>query len=68
MASENIGWDPLRVELLWDLRERPRRGPRPTLTVEQIARTGMAIADQEGMHVGLIVDEEPARFPVLAHQ
>jgi len=49
MASENIGWDPLRVELLWDLRERPRRGPRPTLTVEQIARTGMAIADQEGM-------------------
>lgn len=49
MTSESIGWDPLRVELLWDLKERPRRGPKPALTVAQIARCGMDIADNEGL-------------------
>lgn len=47
--SENIGWDPLRVELLWDLKQPPSRGPKPTLTVERIARTGIEIADEEGL-------------------
>jgi hypothetical protein len=33
MTTDNIGWDPLRVELLWGLKEPPRRGPKPSLTV-----------------------------------
>lgn len=44
-----IGWDPLRVDLLWGLREPARRGPKPALTVAQIARTGIQIADEEGL-------------------
>jgi AcrR family transcriptional regulator len=49
MTTDNIGWDPLRVELLWGLKEPPRRGPKPSLTVEQIAAAGIEIADQEGL-------------------
>jgi AcrR family transcriptional regulator len=49
MASENVGWDPLRVELLWDLKEPSGRGPKPTLTVEQIVRVGIDIADVDGL-------------------
>lgn len=49
MTSERIGWDPLRIELLWDLKDPPQRGPKPTLTVERIARTGVEMADEEGL-------------------
>lgn len=49
MTTDNIGWDPLRVELLWDLKEPSRKGPKPSLTVEQIAEAGIDIADQEGL-------------------
>ncbi|MQA76972.1 MAG: TetR family transcriptional regulator [Streptosporangiales bacterium] len=37
------------VELLWDERPPPRRGPRPTLTVEAIASAAIEIADAEGL-------------------
>jgi AcrR family transcriptional regulator len=44
------GGDPKRsMELLWGLREPPRRGPRQRLTVPQIARAGIEIADAEGL-------------------
>ncbi len=49
MTTDNIGWDPLRVELLWGLKEPPRRGPKPSLSVEQIAAAGIEIADREGL-------------------
>lgn len=49
MAAENIGWDPLRIELLWDLKEPARRGPKPTLTVGRIVQTAIEIADEEGL-------------------
>ena len=45
MAVEKIGWDPLRIEILWDRKEASRRGPKPALTVHQIARTAIQIAD-----------------------
>ncbi|GLZ05084.1 TetR family transcriptional regulator [Actinomadura sp. NBRC 104412] len=42
--------DPKRsLELLWDVRERPRRGPRPRLTVDRIVRAATEIADGEGL-------------------
>jgi AcrR family transcriptional regulator len=42
--------DPGRsLELLWGVQPRPRRGPRPRLTVEEIVRTAVAIADAEGL-------------------
>lgn len=37
------------VELLWGTQPGPRRGPRPALTLERIARAGIAIADAEGL-------------------
>ncbi|MCE7009573.1 TetR/AcrR family transcriptional regulator [Kibdelosporangium philippinense] len=37
------------VELLWGLKEPPSRGPKPTLSVERIARVAMGIADSEGL-------------------
>lgn len=42
--------DPQRsMELLWGAAERPRRGPKPRLTVEQIVRAAIGIADTEGL-------------------
>ena len=38
------------LELLWGVAaEGPRRGPRPGLTVEDVARTAIAIADRDGL-------------------
>lgn len=42
--------DPERLlELLWGEAEPPKRGPKPSLTVQQIVTTGIAIADAEGL-------------------
>jgi AcrR family transcriptional regulator len=43
--------DPRRsIELLWGVRdERPRRGPKPRLTVERIVTVATEIADAEGL-------------------
>lgn len=37
------------IELLWGERGGPRRGPRPTLTVGDLARAGIELADAEGL-------------------
>lgn len=37
------------LELLWGLREPPRRGPKRALTVRQIAQVCIGIADSEGL-------------------
>jgi AcrR family transcriptional regulator len=37
------------MELLWGLSERPRRGPKPRLTVAQIAEAAIALADTDGL-------------------
>ncbi|WP_433337222.1 TetR/AcrR family transcriptional regulator [Spirillospora sp. CA-294931] len=51
MTTEYSGsGDPKRsLELLWDLQERPRRGPRPKLTVADVVAAAIAIADAEGL-------------------
>jgi AcrR family transcriptional regulator len=42
--------DPTRsMELLWGLQERPKRGPKPKLSVEQISAAAIALADAEGL-------------------
>jgi AcrR family transcriptional regulator len=42
--------DPTRsMELLWGAAVRPRRGPRPKLSVDQVVRAGIALADAEGL-------------------
>jgi AcrR family transcriptional regulator len=42
--------DPKRsMELLWGLQDRPKRGPRPRLAVDQIVLAGIGIADAEGL-------------------
>lgn len=37
------------AELLWRLELQPRRGPKPTLAVEQIVKAAIAIADRDGL-------------------
>jgi AcrR family transcriptional regulator len=37
------------IELLWGEPAGPRRGPRPTLTVGDLARAGIELADAEGL-------------------
>ena len=37
------------IELLWGEGGGPRRGPRPTLTVGDLARAGIELADREGL-------------------
>ncbi|WP_431970302.1 TetR/AcrR family transcriptional regulator [Nocardia sp. bgisy134] len=42
--------DPQRtIELLWGLAPRSKRGPKPKLTVDDIAKTAIRIADLEGL-------------------
>ncbi|REE95283.1 TetR/AcrR family transcriptional regulator [Thermomonospora umbrina] len=44
------GGDPTRsLELLWDVQARPRRGPKPRLTVRAIAEAAIEVADAEGL-------------------
>lgn len=43
--AEDLG----ALELLWGLREPPRRGPKRALTVRQIAEVCIRIADTEGL-------------------
>lgn len=37
------------VDLLWGLREAPRRGPRPSLGVDEIVRAAVEVADADGL-------------------
>lgn len=51
MTTERSGGgDPKRsIELLWGLQDRPRRGPKPRFTVDQIAQAAIRLADREGL-------------------
>ncbi|WP_109527901.1 MULTISPECIES: TetR/AcrR family transcriptional regulator [Nocardia] len=40
---------PSTVELLWGTRQRPKRGPKPALTLEGIVAEAVAIADADGL-------------------
>lgn len=47
MAGRNV--QPSGVHLLWGERPRPPRGPKPTLSLEQIVDEAVRLADSEGM-------------------
>ncbi len=51
VAKEYSGsGDPTRsMQLLWGIQERPKRGPKPRLTVEDITRAAITLADAEGL-------------------
>ncbi|MFJ6672073.1 TetR/AcrR family transcriptional regulator [Actinosynnema sp. NPDC091369] len=40
---------PAEIALLWGLREAPRRGRKPSLTVEDVTRAAIEVADAEGL-------------------
>jgi AcrR family transcriptional regulator len=40
---------PASIELAWGLGERPRRGPKPGLTLERIVKAGIKIAMTDGL-------------------
>lgn len=40
---------PADVALMWRLREGSRRGPKPSLTIEDITRSAIELADAEGL-------------------
>lgn len=44
------GGDPMRsLELLWGIEKKTSRGPKPTLSIEQIAWAAIEVADSEGL-------------------
>ncbi|MEU9165399.1 TetR/AcrR family transcriptional regulator [Streptomyces sp. NPDC048424] len=50
MADEDSGTGlPASLELAWGLRERPGKGPRPTLTLPRIVEAAVALAAAEGV-------------------
>ncbi|MFJ4317855.1 TetR/AcrR family transcriptional regulator [Streptomyces lavendulae] len=50
MADEDSGTGlPASLEMAWGLRERPAKGPRPTLTLPRIVEAAVALAATEGM-------------------
>jgi AcrR family transcriptional regulator len=51
MPTEYAGrGDPVRtIELLWGTRERGARGPKPAMTVDQIATAAIELADADGL-------------------
>ncbi|MEU9255686.1 TetR/AcrR family transcriptional regulator [Streptomyces sp. NPDC048270] len=51
MAKEPVGDTglPASLEMAWGLRERPGKGPRPTLTLTRIVDAAVALAAGEGM-------------------
>lgn len=40
---------PTTVELLWGIQQRPKRGPKPALSLERIVAEAIALADAEGL-------------------
>ena len=40
---------PAEIALLWGLREAPRRGRKPSLTVQDVTRAAIEVADAEGL-------------------
>lgn len=40
---------PRSLELLWGLREPPRRGPKPGLSLERIVQAAIELADEDGL-------------------
>src|ERR1700729_1512024 len=40
---------PTALDLLWGTRDRPRRGPRPSLSLDRIVAEAIALADEEGL-------------------
>jgi AcrR family transcriptional regulator len=40
---------PRSIEAAWGLRDRPRKGPKPTLTLSKIADAGIAVAARDGL-------------------
>ena len=46
--DEDSGVPPL-VETAWGLRDRPRKGPRPGLSLDAIVAAGLRVADQDGL-------------------
>ncbi|MFB7178157.1 TetR/AcrR family transcriptional regulator [Streptomyces sp. NPDC056257] len=50
MADEDSGTGlPASLEMAWGLRERPGKGPRPTLTLPKIVEAAVALAAAEGV-------------------
>ncbi|MEV6322605.1 TetR/AcrR family transcriptional regulator [Nocardia sp. NPDC051787] len=40
---------PTAIELLWGTQQRPKRGPKPALSLERIVAEAIALADAEGL-------------------
>ena len=48
-SARGLGHEAGTIALLWGLRSPPRRGPKPTLTLDQIAEAAVDIADADGL-------------------
>lgn len=48
-GSDGAAGLPRSLALVWGLQERPRRGPKPGLSLERIVRAAIELADTEGL-------------------
>lgn len=46
---EQIGWDPERLDTIWGRRAASSRGPKQSLTVDQVLAAAIDLADAEGL-------------------
>src|SRR3984957_4776793 len=46
---EPMAAPPTALDLLWGTRDRPRRGPRPSLSLDRIVAAAISLADEEGL-------------------
>jgi AcrR family transcriptional regulator len=46
---EPMAAPPTALDLLWGARDRPRRGPRPSLSLDRIVAAAISLADEEGL-------------------
>ena len=49
MAAQNPGVLPQSVEIAWGLRDRPTKGPKPTLHIDRIVEAAVRIAAADGL-------------------
>src|SRR4051812_44346794 len=47
--AEHKGGVRMTIDFLWGARARPTRGPKPALSLEQIADAAIAVADADGL-------------------
>nr|MDT0667378.1 TetR/AcrR family transcriptional regulator [Micromonospora sp. DSM 115978] len=65
--DEPVAALPPGVALAWGRRERPRRGPKPTLSLDRVVEAAVEVADAEGLRaLSMSVVAERAGYTTMS--